>query len=418
MSKHCKNVPRILLAWLGVAVAAACAVHREFAGVTMTVVEVLSTVGVICERNATMPVLNSRFRSAAIWGAAVLGVAVVGCAAPAFAAQSSPAPQLVIHRYAAVGTETKPDDLTRLGDSIYVAFQNGVGSMGEPAPGGGTASTIQQYSLSGAPGKSWTVTGKIDGMTADPASGRILASVNEDGNSSFVALDPSEPSAKTYSYTGLTHGGGTDAISIFDHQIVLSASAPSNPSGPAVYTVKLSGATAQLTPLFADNATAVAVNGPTGGKTVNLALTDPDSSRVVPQSSPRFAGSFMLDGQADMQLIFLSQERRSPAKLSVLTVSTPLDDTAFATSSHQTLWLTDPVANELVSVTGVFTSGEAVSTVTPDIGPSYLATLNLTTGALTPVPGLGTMQPKGLIFTSSHHGDDDGHGDDEGHDHH
>ncbi len=364
-----------------------------------------------------MPVSTSPLHSAAIWVAAALGVALVGCATPAFAEPTSPAPQLVIHKYAAVGTETKPDDLTRLGDSIYVAFQNGVGSMGEPAPSGATASTIQQYSLSGAPGRSWTVTGKIDGMTADPASGRILASVNEDGNSSFVTLDPSDPSAKTYDYTGLTHGGGTDAISIFDRKIVLSASAPSNPTGPAAYTVKLSGAVAQLTPLFADDATAVAVNGPTAGKTVALALTDPDSSRVVPQSSPRFDGSFMLDGQADTQLIFLSDHRRSAGKLSVLTVSTPLDDTAFATSSHQTLWLTDPAANDLVSVSGIFASGQAVSTVTPDTGPSYLATLDLTTGDLTPVPGLGTVQPKGLIFTSVHPEGDDGQGDDEGHDH-
>jgi hypothetical protein len=377
----------------------------------MTAVAVLLSVGVIRERNATMPVSSSPLRSAAIWGAAVLGVALLGCATPAFAAPSSPTPQLVIHKYAAVGTETKPDDLTRLGDSIYVAFQNGVGPMGEPAPSGATASTIQQYSLSGAPGKSWSVTGKIDGMTADPASGHILASVNEDGNSSFVTLNPSESAAKTYSYTGLTHGGGTDAISIFDRQIVLSASAPTNPTGPAAYTVKLQGATAQLTPLFADNATAVAVNGPAAGKTVALGLTDPDSNRVVPRSSPRFAGSFMLDGQADTQLIFLSDHRRSAGKLSVLTVSTPLDDTAFATSSHETLWLTDPAANELVSVSGAFSSGQAVSTVTPDTGPSYLATLNLTTGTLTPVAGLVDVQPKGLIFTSLHGRDDDGHDD-------
>jgi hypothetical protein len=377
----------------------------------MTATAVLLSVGGIRERNAMMRAKTSPFRSAAISGAAILGIALIGCATPAFASPSSSAAQLVIHKYAAVGNETKPDDLTRLGDSIYVAFQNGVGSMGEPAPSGATASTVQQYSLSGSPGKSWSVTGKIDGMTADPASGRILASVNEDGNSSFVTLNPSDSVAKIYSYSGLTHGGGTDAISIFDRKIVLSASAPSNPSGPAAYTVKLSGSIAQLTPLFADNATAVAVNGPAAGKTVTLALTDPDSSRVVPRSSPRFAGSFMLDGQADTQLIFLSDPKRSAGKLSVLTVSTPLDDTAFATSSHETLWLTDPVANELVSVAGIFASGEAVSTVTPDTGPSYLANLNLTTGNLAPVAGLGSVQPKGLIFTSSHDRNDEDHGD-------
>jgi hypothetical protein len=350
-------------------------------------------------------------RPAAIWGAALLGIALVGCATPALAAPLSSAPHLVIHHYAAVGSETKPDDLTRLGDSIYVAFQNGVGPMGEPAPSGTTASTIQQYSLTGAPGRSWTVTGKIDGMTADPNSGRILATVNEDGNSSFVTLDPSKNTVKTYTYAGLTHGGGTDAISIFDRQIVISASAPTVADGPAAYAVKLEQSTAQLTPLFADNASAVAVNGPKAGKTIALGLTDPDSSRVVPTSSPRFAGSFVLDGQADMHLVFLSDPRHSAGKLSVLSVATPLDDTAFATSSRQTLWLTDPVADQLVSVSGIFSRGEAISTVTPDSGPSYLATLDLGTGALSPVPGLGTVQPKGLMFTSTHDEDQREHGD-------
>ena len=349
-------------------------------------------------------------RPATIWAAAILGVASVGCATPAVAAPSSPSQPhgVVIHTYAAVGAETKPDDLTRLGDSIYVAFQNGVGSMGEPTPSGMNYSTIQQYSLSGAPGASWRVVGKVDGMTADPRSGRILATVNEDGNSHFVTIDPSDSKVTSYTYSGLTHGGGTDAISIFDGQIVISASAPSNPAGPAAYTLKISGSTAALTPLLADNATATAANGPQAGQPVALALTDPDSSRVVPSSSPRFAGSFMLDGQADMQLVFLSD--RHARKLSVLSVSTPLDDTAFATESRRTLWFTDPAANDVVSVSGLFASGQAVSTVTPDVGPTYLATLNLTTGALTPVPELASVQPKGLIFTSASAHDDEGDG--------
>jgi hypothetical protein len=338
-------------------------------------------------------------RPVALWGVAIASVAILGCATPAFAAPAHEG--VVIHKYAAVGAEKNPDDLTQLGDFVYVAFQNGVGSMGEPTANGVASSTIQQYSLSGKPGKSWNVVGKIDGMTADPARGRILATVNEDGNSHFVTIDPRHDVVTSYAYSGLNHGGGTDAISIFDHQIVISGSAPTNSTGAAAYTVKLSGSTAVLTPLIADNATAVEVNGPQAGKPVTLALTDPDSSRVVPSSSPRFAGSFMLDSQGDMQLLFLSDRRQTAGKLSVLNVSTPVDDTAFATESQRTLWLTDPAANDVVAVSGLFTPGQAVSTVTPDSGPSYLATLNLSTGLLTPIAGLGTVQPKGLIFTGA-----------------
>lgn len=52
-------------------------------------------------------------------------------------------------------------------DSVYVSFHNGVGPLGEPSAVGVAASTIQQYSLEGKPGKSWQVTGKVDGLTAD-----------------------------------------------------------------------------------------------------------------------------------------------------------------------------------------------------------------------------------------------------------
>jgi len=39
--------------------------------------------------------------------------------------------------------------------------------------------------------------------------------------------------------------------------------------------------------------------------------------------------------------------------------------------------------------------------VTPDTAPDYLASLDLSTGSLTPVPGLSSVHPKGLLFTSA-----------------
>ena len=38
---------------------------------------------------------------------------------------------------------SKPDDITTLGGRIYVSFQNGVGSKGEPAPSHATQSTVR-----------------------------------------------------------------------------------------------------------------------------------------------------------------------------------------------------------------------------------------------------------------------------------
>lgn len=338
--------------------------------------------------------------------------AVAGGALPA-AASPSPAPAhaaFSVRSFPAVGAETGPDDITRLGDSIYVTFQNGVGPLGEAAPSGATASTIQQYSLAGVPGRSWSVTGKVDGLTADPEHHRLLLTANEDGNSSFLTLDPARSSAATrYSYQGLTHGGGTDAISVSHGSIIVSASNPTVPNGPAAYRVALQGGNAVLSPVLFDNSVATSANAATAGKPVQLALTDPDSNTIVPRSSARFGGSFLLDAQGDQQLLFLNPSVRDGAAghgIQVLSVAQPLDDTAFATASRRTLWATDPTHNAVDEITGAFTPGEAVSTVTPDNGPTSLARLGLTDGSLTPIPGLGSVTPKGLLFTSGAHGED------------
>ncbi|MFH5880555.1 hypothetical protein [Arthrobacter sp. NA-172] len=275
-------------------------------------------------------------------GAAVAASSIVSVALPASAADEGagqPAPGgYTVKAFSPVGTESAPDDITRMGDFVYVSFQNGVGPLGEASATGATASTIQQFSLDGKPGKSWQVTGKVDGLTADPEHHRLLLTENEDGNSSFSTLVPDAAKPlTTYTYSGLTHGGGTDAVSVIDGKILVSASAPADNSGPAAYSVVLEGSTAKLTGLFGDTATATAANGPQAGKKTTLALTDPDSNTQLPSAAPRFKNSFMLDAQADKQLIFASNPGNSKQSLQVLSVAQPLDDTVFASHSNQTL---------------------------------------------------------------------------------
>lgn len=353
-----------------------------------------------------MPVTPNKLKrtSMVLVGAAVAASALASVALPASAADEgeahAPAAGFTVKTFAPVGTESAPDDITRMGDSVYVSFQNGVGPLGEASANGTTASTVQQFSLDGKPGKSWQVTGKVDGLTADPEHQRLLLTANEDGNSSFSTLSPEQAKPlTTYTYSGLTHGGGTDAVSVVNGKILVSASAPVDTSGPAAYSVALEGATAKLTPLFGDSATATAANGPQAGKATTLGLTDPDSNTQVPAAAPRFKNSFMLDAQADQQLIFASNPGSSKQALQVLSVAQPLDDTVFAAHSNQTLLVTDPKDNKVFSITGPFMAGEAVSTVVPDAGPAYLANLDLGTGALAPIKDLASIQPKGLMFT-------------------
>jgi hypothetical protein len=346
-------------------------------------------------------------------GAAAVALAAGSAAWPAAAAERAPAPaSFTVTSFPAVGNESLPDDITRLGAHIYVAFQNGVGPMGEASPSGVTASTVQQYSLSGVPQASWTVVGKIDGIGADEAHQRLLLTTNEDGNSSFHTLTPTAgQSVHDYAYVGLTHGGGTDAISVTNGKILISGSHPATTTGAATYQVTLQGNTANLTPVLSDNSQATAVNGPQAGHTVSLALTDPDSTLVVPADAARFANTYMLDGQADKQLVFASHAGTPRQHLQVLNLAQSVNDTVFASGHSQTLWVTDPTANTVDAVTGPFQSGQAISAVTPTGASNWLGSLNLNTGALTPISQLAAIHPSGLLFTSSGNGIGNGHSD-------
>lgn len=345
-------------------------------------------------------------RAAALAGAIAvmsIGLATTASAAPA---------KLTATVFASGGSSlSKPDDITAMHGSIFVAWQNGVGPMGEPAANGATQSTIVRYSRSGAVLGQWNLTGRVDGMTADPQDDRIIATVNEDGNSSLFVIDVKRSRLVQYTYTGLTHGGGTDAPSVYRDQLFVSASNPSDSTQPAVYRVTLSGTTASLSPVFFDNSTATIANP--GGGTQTLGLTDPDSNTVVPGSSPRFGHDFMLDSQGDGQLIFAHDAGASGQQLFVLNLSpdagTPnntvsVDDTAWATSDRGTLYATDG-SHLIYAVSGHFDVGTALTSVTPGNannapatpGPNFLATIDLRDGHLTPVAGVG-FHPKGLVF--------------------
>ena len=111
--------------------------------------------------------------------------------------------------------------------------------------------------------------------------------------------------------------------------MLISASAPGttgaaapNPAYPAVYSVTLDTAThvAFFRALFYGESSATAANGPHVGKTVKLALTDPDSNEVVPWSAPRFRGDFMLTSQGDKEQIYVHGAGTWYQHLSVLTL--------------------------------------------------------------------------------------------------
>ena len=317
---------------------------------------------------------------------------------------------------------SSPDDITQLGRDIFVTFQNGVGPQGQASPDGDLDSTIVEFTLSGREVAQWDLHGKCDGLTADPLTGEVIATINEDAHSSLYAIKPRAGSATHYAYSEpLPHKGGTDAISIYFGQILISASAPGTtgapapqPTYPAVYVTTLDKKTkvATVRPLFYDEATAKAVNGAHAGKAVKLGLTDPDSNEVVPWVAPRFRGDFMLDSQGDQELIFDHVTARWHQSLSVLSLPRSVDDSAWITTPFGALYTTDATADTVDTVSGWFRVGAMYSAVTPcdqndapgtcpgpGFPPNYLASDNMTTGTLTKVPLAGpTLNPKGMIF--------------------
>lgn len=325
---------------------------------------------------------------------------------------------------------TKPDDITVLRGVLYVAFQNGVGAQGEASTDGNPDSTVVAFTSGGKRVGQWDLRGKCDGLAADPGTGKVIATVNEDANSSLYTIDPGAwrgGQVQHYSYNEpLPHHGGTDAISVYHGQLLISASAPGttgaaapNPAYPAVYTVSLSKRShvAIVHPLFSGDAVATSANvGAGAGKVVRLALTDPDSSEIVPQVASRFRGDFMLTSQGDLEQIYLSYAGTRYRALSVLTLPAAVDDTAWATGWHGRLYATDNGADKVDVVTGWFRPGTALVAVTPcnansapatcpappAYPPNYLGVLNMSTGQIGHLSLHGVaVQPQGLLFVSS-----------------
>ena len=180
---------------------------------------------------------------------------------------------------------TNPDDITRLDNHIFVTYQNNANADGTPA---GAQSTVVEYASDGSVLNRWNLTGRCDGLTADPKSHQLLATLNEDANSSLdvirpTAAPPDQIRPLAYSPDPASvSGGGTDALTILGGAIYVTASNPSSNTAPAMFRLSIPkhGSTAVLKPLFADNAQATQGNAGTTGTTTG-ATTAPHTTRVA-----------------------------------------------------------------------------------------------------------------------------------------
>ncbi|MCI4337128.1 MAG: hypothetical protein L3K17_08085, partial [Thermoplasmata archaeon] len=315
-----------------------------------------------------------------------------------------------------------PDDITDLSVPgfdhgnlvVWVAFQNHIDPNGTAGTTGGTTrSTVVGYDrATGAVVRSVNVTGKVDGLTADPSMGVVIATDNEDDNSAFNLIYPNLGAVATYTYSpnpAPSGVGGTDSIAVLDGQIYVAHSNPNDTTQATDYRVSLHPATliAQLTPVFFDDSSAT--NAVTGA-TQTMALTDPDTNYAMPPASPRFAGDLATVSQGDGRIIFASH-LPGTAHLSELNVTDnvsgnlpPVDGFAVATCGHGTLYVVDNGAN---TISALDTAGWPAGTVfvgeASDNGNPLLGTLNLATGAITSL-GNHFVNPHGLLFVPGHCG--------------
>jgi len=363
-----------------------------------------------------------RLFPAAAVASVIAAVAVFPAAALAATAAPSVPAGFTITKIAAPvpASASNCDDLTFLEGHLFMACQNKTLSVG-----GGGNSTLIEYTPAGAVVNTWSIKDKIDGMAGDPLHHRVIVSLNEDANSHVATIDPSAASGQqitAYAYSpdprsssappALHTGGGTDQVSVDSAgHILITASHAGLKTGTAVFVVTLtppsspSGTgTATLSPTFLDNATAA--NGNTGSGTVNLALGDVDSGAIVPQSSPRFGGSYVITDQTALELVFSSNIFKGTG-VTVLKTPFGLDDILWTTSAGGTMYVVDKgatanlpavSASALYKVTGPFTQNTVLAS-NDGIG-DQVVTVNLNNGNLTPfVQHLNTT--KGLVYVDA-----------------
>ena len=190
--------------------------------------------------------------------------------------------------------------------------------------------------------------------------------------------------ARGHVYTSASYGQAKTGTAVF--KVALTPPKAAGGTGAAV-----------LSPTFLDNTTAA--NGNTGTGTRTLKLIDVDSNAIVPSTSPRYAGQFVIDDQTALDLVFASNID-SGSGLTVLHTSYGLDDIRWATTVGGTLFVVDKGSSPkgisaLYRVTGPFVAGAAYAS--NDSLGTEVDTVNLATGKTKPFIR-NLLTAKGLVY--------------------
>ncbi len=282
-----------------------------------------------------------------------------------------------------------PDSIENDGKHIWVGYQNGA----DPTGANHQAGTVVEYTMSGTVVKTYFILEHCDGLRADPATGMIWATSNEDANPILTILNPTTGASTVYHLGKTPHGGGYDNLAFVGETAFISASNPTlNAAGinteAALGKITVSGTTTTITPVMMGNAGAKDM---TTGKSAMLNMIDPDSLSVDPQ------GDVVLANQAGAQLIFVHHPGTATQTVRDLPPADQVDDTVWATRAGRLL-IVDSTHNVIYSVTARFKPGTVYTEAPSDAPvPGIVGTIDLATGAITPVL-IGFTNPTGLAF--------------------
>ena len=82
-----------------------------------------------------------------------------------------------------------------------MVLANGVGPQGQASADGNRDSTVVEFTPNGRVVRQWDIRGKCDGLTADPDTGQLIATVNEDLHSSLYRINPRSGRVTHYRYS-------------------------------------------------------------------------------------------------------------------------------------------------------------------------------------------------------------------------
>lgn len=316
-------------------------------------------------------------------------------------------------------TSTNPDSIVQMGDNVFVGVGDDLNPDGTPGPSGKRNVEILEYRLDGRFQKTLSVPGHNDGLMARDST-TLWAMSNEDCNPKLIAINIATGSQQIYTPQPslVTNGcltntnGGLDDMQTIAGTVYVSASNPNpTPPGPCpadsstpgcpngvsvdntVYTLTLNadGTTFNLTPVLTSNTPALDVVTNVEG---TLNTTDPDSESLTPDGK-----TLVVDSQQDSELVFIknpgANQTVSFLPLTLAEGLTAVDDTRYAPSGRTFMLFSDTTKDYVYRVDGTFNPGSAFSSA-----PTQEASLNLTTGVLTPiVSGLG--HANGMIFVTA-----------------